>query len=176
MFIQHRVKDGYDNDKNLGPLKTRRKKGIHKSTDREQQHYMSFMKEITTWDQFKWITQVLHSELSIATTFFTSLPSFSRADLSLRRLKFIYLYPNTFWRKSNKKDVFNNKYQEQVRYLDPGVTRAPSRARARAEGLTVCRELSFIWDPEPKEKVRQRLMKPRHRSRPIFVLYRLSSL
>ena len=28
----------------------------------------------------------MHSELSIATTFFTSLPSFSRADLSLRRL------------------------------------------------------------------------------------------
>ena len=49
MFIQHRVKDGYNNDKNMGPLKTRRKKGIHqgatlqKSTDRELQHCTSFM-------------------------------------------------------------------------------------------------------------------------------------
>jgi len=29
MFIEHRVRDGYYNEKDLGPLKTRRQKGIH---------------------------------------------------------------------------------------------------------------------------------------------------
>ena len=83
-----------------------------------------------------------------------------------------FLASQYFLTKSNKKDVFDNKYLEQVRYLDPGVISAPSRARARAEGLTICRELAFNWDPKPTENIRQRLIKPR----PISIFYRFSSL
>ena len=70
----------------------------------------------------------------------------------------IHIFVSKYYLRE-KKDVFNNEYLEQVRYLDPGVISAPSRARARAEGLTICRELSFNWDPKPTEKVRQRLMR-----------------
>merc|ERR1719234_383015 len=34
-----------------------------------------------------------------------------------------------------------------VTFRDPGVEIAASRARARAKGLTVCRKLTFKWDP-----------------------------
>merc|ERR1719173_338541 len=34
-----------------------------------------------------------------------------------------------------------------VTFRDPGVEIAASRARARARGLTVCRKLTFKWDP-----------------------------
>merc|ERR1719239_91447 len=34
-----------------------------------------------------------------------------------------------------------------VTFRDPGVEIAASRARARSRGLTVCRKLTFKWDP-----------------------------